>query len=923
MRRLFGGESGPIRHLLPLVAVGIIGVAVSISISIWSLMLAAENREFVRGFFGRAGNQAGILQSGIDDYWDRLYAVRALFDSSNHGVTREEFEDFSNEFLAGHTAILNISWLPRIKREERAAHEGAAAPDGLPDYHIRAVAPDGSLVVAPERDEYFPKFYSTESRSSPVYGLDFNEGGEQRQLLAHIRDEDALSISRPLTLLIGEGDRRGFFAGVPVYGRGLPHETVDERRRNLLGIVQGVFQIKVLFDTVLAGSKTPLRLYVFAPYAGANDLPVYFASRLDTGPIEARSQGELAKGLHRSLPLNFGDVQWMLVAVPEQVASAAYASSTVALISGLLLSVTLASFIWAMRRDARNLGMINDKYAQQNLRFDAALSNMMQGLLMYDRAGKLIVSNRRFAKLFGVPWEKWEIPALGRTVPESMLLVRDLTNVTEKNQPKILAELQVILGRGGGEIVFERTDGRTFSAACAPMSDGGLVVTFDDVTERQRASSKISHMAHYDALTDLPNRVLFYERLEDLLLREPAGRAFAVVSLDLDGFKTVNDTLGHPIGDRLLQAAAGRIRSSIRDTDLAARLGGDEFAIVQATFERPEDATALAARLIETISAPYELDGHQVAVGLSIGIAVAPGDGTNSDMLMKNADLALYRSKAVGGGTYRFFDGQMDARMEGRRTLELDLRKALINEEFSADYQPIIDLGSGRITACEALIRWRQPERGNVPPLEFIPTAESTGLIVPIGEWMLRRACADAAQWPDEFIVAVNVSPAQFASPHFLHVVESALEKSGLPASRLELEITELVLMRDDDASLALLHQLKDLGVSIAMDDFGTGYSSLGYLRSFPFDKIKIDQSFIRDLSENKDSLAILRAVVGLGRSLGIVTTAEGVETVKQLEILRAEGCTQAQGFFFNVPISAEKTRNLLASFGGQAKAVA
>ncbi len=579
--------------------------------------------------------------------------------------------------------------------------------------------------------------------------------------------------------------------------------------------------------------------------------------------------------------------------------------------------------IWYFR-DITERERANEKIETQNLLFDAALNNMVQGLLMYDDDGKLIVSNRRFAELFELDWKKWQATALGRTVPETMQLVQEWSNVALVNQPQVLTDVRSILGRRQvGRLVFEQTDGRTFSALCAPMGEGAFVVTIEDITEQRHSEEKIAHMAHYDALTDLPNRVLFYQKMEELLVRAPQNPPFAVISVDLDRFKSVNDMLGHPVGDKLLQAAADRMRSCVRANDIVARLGGDEFAILQVALGQPADATALAARLIEAVSEPYQIDARQVIVGSSAGIALAPGDGTNPDQLMKNADLALYRCKADGGGTYRFFETEMDARMQERRALELDLRQGLANNEFTLEYQPIVNLKTGKVTACEALLRWHQPERDSVSPLKFIPVAEETGLIVPIGEWVLERACADAVAWPDGIAVAVNVSPVQFRSAGFVSVVKNALVKSGLPAKRLELEITELVLIQDSEGALMMLNELKELGVSIAMDDFGTGYSSLGYLRSFPFDRIKIDQSFIRDLTKSKESLAILRAVVGLGSSLNMVTTAEGVETREQLELLQTEGCTDVQGFLFSAPRPAAEVKKMLTSLGGQVQEVA
>ncbi len=906
-------------------AIAVAAACIAASFFIWNLIFISEQRAFAQDFFNRASNQATFLQERISDYSDKINAVRALFDSSDDDITRDEFESFSHSVLEGHDdAILNLSWLPRVTREERAAYELAATLDGLPDYHIRDAQPDGTLPVAPERNEYFSKFYSTESKISPVYGLDLLQ--EAPATVNHIRDANVLSSSPPLSLHIGGGDRQGFWVGLPVYLRDAPHNTVEERRHNIRGIVQAVFQFHVMIDSVVAKVANPMALSIFAPDAARNDLPVYSTAALDANSAAPKSQAKLAEGLHLSESLAFGDTPWTLVVTPGRAVFLldGHERSTIMLICGLLLSAALAAFVWTLRRHARDLEIAHARVQMQNVQFNAALNNMVQGLLMYDETGLLRVWNRRFCALLGLPWEEWNAHAAGLTIPQMMELARSLMKTRLKDREQVQSELAHLLRqRQTSRIVLEFTDDRTFIASCSPIEDGGFVLTFEDTTELRRNEKKIAHLAHYDALTDLPNRVLFYEKMDELLSNSRRDGKVAILSLDLDHFKGVNDMLGHPIGDLLLQDAARRMQSCVRETDVVARLGGDEFAILQSPISKPSEASALASRLIDAVSAPYELDDHQVVVGTSVGIAIAPGDGTVPDQLVRNADLALYRCKAEGGNAYRFFETEMDAHMQQRRALELDLRKALVNGEFTLAYQPLVNLKSGKITTCEALIRWHQPERGLVPPLQFIPIAEETGLIVPIGEWVLHRACMDAMEWPEEYAIAVNVSPAQFKSGNFCQTVGDALAQSHLPAQRLELEITELILMQDNDTAQTLLHRLKDLGVRIAMDDFGTGYSSLGYLRSFPFDKIKIDQSFISDLSKNRDGLAILRAVVGLGRSLGIVTTAEGVETQNQLEVLLSEGCTEAQGFFFSQPKSATDLKELFGVVRDETRAIA
>ncbi|WGS23289.1 MULTISPECIES: EAL domain-containing protein [unclassified Bradyrhizobium] len=452
----------------------------------------------------------------------------------------------------------------------------------------------------------------------------------------------------------------------------------------------------------------------------------------------------------------------------------------------------------------------------------------------------------------------------------------------------------------------------------------GYLVAIVDITERRAAEARIAHMAHHDGLTNLPNRDFYQERLREALERSRSGnRRVAVMCVDLDLFKNVNDSFGHPMGDRLLKLVAERLRSEVHGDNMAARLGGDEFAIVLGADVSPNDASAFAEGLIEVLSAPYDIDGLEVVVGASIGIALSPGDGTTSEELMRNADMALYRAKSEGGGVHHFFEPEMDLQAQKRRDMERDLRAAFANGEFELHYQPLVDIAADRISGFESLLRWRHPQKGMVSPAEFIPVAEDIGLIVALGEWVLREACSEATKWPADVKVAVNLSPVQFRSRNLVQAVISALAHSGLSARRLELEITESVFLAETEANLAILHQLRELGVSISMDDFGTGYSSLSYLRSFPFDKIKIDRSFVKDLARRSDCLAIVRAISGLGRSLKITTTAEGVETIDQLDWLRAEGCNEVQGFLFSAARPASEIGALLTGFAERASRAA
>jgi diguanylate cyclase (GGDEF)-like protein len=581
----------------------------------------------------------------------------------------------------------------------------------------------------------------------------------------------------------------------------------------------------------------------------------------------------------------------------------------------------IASGGWvATHEDFTEHQMLNDRLEQQNrllkeqeqqlrlrnLHLDAALNNMSQGLVLFDKDRRVVICNRRYTEIYGLTTDQ-----VKPGTPISILIRHRLALGL-----KVPSEQDYVRARIEGEITpanafHEFADGRTIAYALRPLPDGGGVATHEDVTEQRRIEARMVHMAHHDALTDLPNRVLLRERLEEAL---KGNAPVAVLWLDLDRFKEVNDTLGHAVGDALLQAAAERLHACVRDRDTVARLGGDEFAIIQTGAGQPVGATTLALRIIEAISAPYQISDHQIVVGASVGISVAPDDAADADELLRNADLALYRAKNEGRGTYRFFEPGMDARMHARRQLELDLRSALANDGFELHYQPVFNLDTNNITAFEALLRWRHPERGSVSPAEFVPLAEETGLIGVIGAWVVREACRQARTWPDSIRVAVNLSPLQFKQNDLVQLIADTLAASELVASRLDLEITESVLLENTDRTLATLHELRALGVRISMDDFGTGFSSLSNLRSFAFDNIKIDRSFIQGLGQSEQCSAIVQAISGLGAGLDVTTTAEGVETADQLEWVRAFGIIEVQGFFLGRPVPAAEVEALIAS---------
>jgi len=565
-----------------------------------------------------------------------------------------------------------------------------------------------------------------------------------------------------------------------------------------------------------------------------------------------------------------------------------------------LLAAILSAIVYGAARE-RKLTQTAASLKRTNDMFESALASLPVGLSIYDSEQRLLARNKSYWKMYGLTAEQ----TLPGTPLLDILKARDAAGSTPRGIGEYI-ERRLRNAKSQTVQTFneELTDGRTIGIYLGLTPDGGWVAVHQDITAQKQAEAEITQLAHYDALTGLANRVLFLRHVQNATAACHArGTAFAVHILDLDRFKEVNDTLGHACGDQLLAAVAHRLRTVVGQDDIVARLGGDEFAILQPLPAGClSDTGVLANRALDAIAAPFDLGDHQINVETSIGIAAAPGHGDEAEELLKKADLALYRAKSEGRNNYRIFQPEMELAARARHVMQIELRRALANDEFELHYQPIVDAVTQTVCGLEALVRWRHPEDGLVPPDKFIPLAEETGLIDPLGEWVLRTACRDAASWPEHITVAVNLSPEQFRKRDLTEIVHSALDDAALPPWRLELEVTESVLLQNNESNVSVLHRLRERGTSIALDDFGIGYSSLSYLTAFPFDRIKIDRSFVANVVHRTDCAAIVGAITGLARSMDIATTAEGVETREQMTMLRAAGCGHMQGYLFGRP---------------------
>ena len=703
-----------------------------------------EQRVTEVAFRGVAETEVIVLQNGINEYLSRLATLRTLFESANDEVTRSEFEVFSRRLFEHHSGLLRVGWAPRVNRKERAEVETAAVADGIVGYQIKSLAADGSVKPAPQADEYLPIVFSTEPKTSMVYGMDYWSNPVRREALERARDNDiAVAVPSRIWHHPNAGSR-GVMICVPVYVKGTSRTTVKDRRRNLSGFVVGIFELPQLLQSVLDASaaSTAIDISVYAPPL-RGDVGDDDRTTPDFSTIPQASPSKPASGWQWTGQLAIGDSNWRVLATPAAGGrlSTRYDRALIVLVAGLIVTSCMVGYLALAGRNSRQLALANQR---------------------------------------------------------------------------------------------------------------------------------VLELARLDALTGLPNRAFFMDRLQQVEAQEHAyNGCFSVIMIDLDRFKNVNDSLGHAAGDALLRQVANRLRAAIRDTDIVARLGGDEFAIIQAgCADQRASALDLGNRISDLIAKPFQLPSHQVDIGTSIGIAMAPAHGRDLHELMKRADLAMYRSKSSGRNLLTVYDEAMSAELEARNTLESDLRHGIARGQLQLHYQPVFDVKTGAWRSVEALVRWRHPEKGLIPPDQFIPIAEETGLIAPLGEWVLRRACWDARSWPHDISVAVNLSPVQLKQSDLFDVIVSALSESGLPSDRLEIEVTELVLLERGAENSAFMNRLKQLGISLALDDFGTGYSSLSCLTAFPFDKIKIDKSFVSNLATRHESSAIISSVVALARAL-------------------------------------------------------
>jgi diguanylate cyclase (GGDEF)-like protein/PAS domain S-box-containing protein len=909
------GRKQTCRNLV-LATIILTGIAVS---TLAGIVLQGWERERIMAEFRRlAKERHAALQRQIALSLQAVESIQAFYAGSME-VDREEFRAFVSHILARHKSIQALEWIPRIPGARRGDYERRARREGSPAFQITVRNSQGRMVRSPERGEHFPVYFVEPYRGNEIaLGFDLASNPTRRESLERSRDRGELLATARITLVQEKESQFGMLVFAPIYRNGAPADTVEARRQNLLGFALGVFRIGDILDQALT-YLDPAGIDLYLHDRSAPEEQSLLCSRPSRLAKPEGSLREADAGIRLELAetLDVGGRQWELRcrATPEFIAARKSWLPWGSLGGGLFLTTLVAGyFLTGLRRTAQ-IESSAERLRQSEERFRGLLESAADGMVVVNAAHEILMVNAQLEKMFG--YERAEL--LGR--PVEMLIPSRYDRHREHGreyfrnpQSRAMGQTQDLyaLRKDGGEFPVE------ISLNHLATSEGVIAAAaVRDISERKRYEERLEYQATHDGLTGLPNRTLLADRIHHALPHAYRfQRQVAVLFIDLDQFKFINDSLGHDAGDRLLQIVAERLSDCIRANDTVARQGGDEFVVVISDLVRSEDAAKVARQLQLAVSRPIRIVDNELEISCSIGISIYPKDGEEVQTLLKNADAAMFRAKEQGRNNFQFFTGELNDRAVARMTMERCLRRALEREELRLHYQPQVDLRTGRITGMEALLRWESPELGPVAPDNFIPLAEETGLIAPIGEWVLRTACAQNRSWQQAghspLTMAVNLSPRQFRQEGLVETVGRILRETDLEARHLEVEIVESLLMHDLDETLAILKGLKALGVRLTMDDFGTGYSSLSYLKRFPFDRMKIDKSFVRDVTSDSDSAAIVRAIIAMAHSLNLGVIAEGIETEEQLGHLRSQGCDEMQGFYFSRPVPPAEFEQML-----------
>ncbi len=919
-------------------AVLVLGIALSVAAAyLADRQLAHEAR---LTFDADVSDAQDAIATRIRAYADLLVGIRGLFLAEN-SIGRGEFRRYvqSLDLDRRYPGIQVIHFSRRIPAAQRSAFEArvradtSIEPRGYPDFTVH---PRG------ERAEYtVVQYVEPTAGTEGALGLDLGGDAVRLAALDRARDSGQLMASGAIALANDPSRHPGFAMRLAVYRRGVPLATPQERREAFTGMVSASFVVIDLMRGALSApflKKTHVQIHDAGFIDDAKGLQrasidnlMFDSNRLGdpAAPRRLPAAGDWATATRSVRELEVGGRRWILYFTARAGASAPFQGQVpwIVLACGVVISLLLSGLIRSLASTGRRAAALAERITQDLRRSEASLAEaqrMTQQLIEAQPTpiffkgtdGRYLGVNKAWEAYFGVPRETF----LGKTV-------HDLY----PNDPDVAARLHAMdeeLWAHPGTQTYEApittADGERHDAiyykATFTRGDGriaGLVGTIVDITERKRAEARALHLAHYDELTGLPNRSMFQERVAHALAQARRDQgSLALLFIDLDHFKKINDTLGHEAGDRALKVIADRLRGCLRESDTVCRLGGDEFVVLIEKMDNPESVAEVAKKILGAVAQPFALDGVEYQLSASIGISTYPADSEDMQGLMKNADISMYRAKEQDRNNYQFYSARMNVHTVERLALESDLRHALARDEFRLHFQPKVDMRTGRITGAEALLRWQPPGAAMVPPARFIPLAEETGLIVPIGEWVLKTACMQSRAWADQGLpplrVAVNLSARQFTQERLLEDVARTLRETRLDPAWLEFEITESMVMRDPEHAVRLLGGLKAMGIRLSVDDFGTGYSSLNYLKRFPLDSVKIDRSFVQELPGNADDAAITRAVIAMAHSLRLTVIAEGVETAEQLAFLRELGCDEMQGYLFSKPVPEEGIARLL-----------